>query len=267
MIKVLLTLITLLTFNCANANVRLLNVQGEPIKLDLVVGQEVQLNFENHLGSIGKPGLIANKLETQLIDSRLWIKATDVFKPIKVLIKSEKGKISIILLSAHVSKQKIQQYPLKYNIVAEKKSQSRLPKTSKKSEHNLNIKTKLSYIDLTRFAAQSLYSPIRLVKNINLVRVPINTEKTVNLFACSHNLACNGNVSATPIAAWKSSHYYISAILLKNNRKKLVVLDPRDLIGNWKSATFHFNRIGRVGSSTDTSVVYLVSSSSFEQSL
>jgi integrating conjugative element protein (TIGR03749 family) len=264
MIKVLLTLITLLTFNCANANVRLLNVQGEPIKLDLVVGQEVQLNFENHLGSIGKPGLIANKLETQLIDSRLWIKATDVFKPIKVLIKSEKGKISIILLSAHVSKQKIQQYPLKYNIVAEKK----LPlKSDKKEKLNLNIKTKLSYIDLTRFAAQSLYSPTRLVKNINLVRVPINTEKVVNLFACSHNLACNGNVSATPIAAWKSSHYYISAILLKNNRKKLVVLDPRDLIGNWKSATFHFNRLGRAGSSTDTSVVYLISLSLFEQSL
>jgi nitrate reductase alpha subunit len=47
----------------------------------------------------------------------------------------------------------------------------------------------------------------------------------------------------------------------------VINLDPRDLLGKWKSATFHFNRLGRTGSLTDTSVVYLISSSPFEQSL
>jgi hypothetical protein len=97
--------------------------------------------------------------------------------------------------------------------------------------------------------------------------VPINANKLITLFACSKNLACNGNVSALPLASWKSSHYYISAVLLKNITKQQIVLDPRDLLGKWKSATFHFNRLGRTGSLTDTSVVYLISSSPFEQSL
>jgi hypothetical protein len=55
----------------------------------------------------------------------------------------------------------------------------------------------------------------------------------------------NGNVSALPLASWKSSHYYISAVLLKNTTKQQIVLDPRDLLGKWKSTPFHFNRLGR----------------------
>jgi integrating conjugative element protein (TIGR03749 family) len=123
------------------------------------------------------------------------------------------------------------------------------------------------FIALTRFVAQSFYAPKRLIKKIDVVRVPINTKQLITLFACSKNLACNGNVSASPLASWKSSHYYISAVLLKNTTRQQIVLDPRDLLGEWKSATFHFNRLGRTGSPTDTTVVYLISLSPFEQSL
>jgi hypothetical protein len=34
-------------------------------------------------------------------------------------------------------------------------------------------------------------------------------------------------------------------VLLKNTTKQQIVLDPRDLLGKWKSTTFHFNRLGR----------------------
>ncbi len=263
-IKLLIVLFALFNLTSANAELRLLNFSGEPIKLTLLVGQEVQLNFEKPLGSIGTPDAIKDKLKTQLIDSRLWIKATKTFKPIRVLVKNSKGKISIFLLSAISHTKKIQQYPIKYNVIAERRQ-------AHKDGNQTHAKTKLknlSYVDLTRFAAQTFYAPKRLIKKTNVVRVAINIKQPITLFTCSKNLACNGNVSAHPLASWRSSHNtYISAILLKNTTNRQIVLDPRDLLGNWKSATFHFNRLGRTGEPTDTSVVYLISASPFEQSL
>ena len=277
MIKLLIVLITLLNLSSVNAELRLLSFPGETIKLMLDVDQEVQLNFEKPLSSIGIPTDIKNNIKTQLIDSRIWIKATKAFKPTRVLVKSLKGEISVFSLSATPNQQKAQEYPIKYNIVSERrqayKSSSSGSDSSSNNKKNTNTntntatKTGENYIALTRFVAQSFYAPKRLIKKIDVVRVPINTKQLITLFACSKNLACNGNVSASPLASWKSSHYYISAVLLKNTTRQQIVLDPRDLLGEWKSATFHFNRLGRTGSPTDTTVVYLISLSPFEQSL
>ena len=248
-----------------NTNIRLLNIAGEPIKLALVVGQEVQLTFEQPLGRLGTPGSIKDKLQTQLIDQRLWLKATKTFKPTRLLVRSEQGELSVFLLSASATaaEQTIQAYPIKYTIITEAK----LPDQNNSHQQNPNTKPALSYVDLTRFAAQSLYAPKRLIKNINLIRIPINTKQAVRLFTCSTALTCNGNVLAHPIATWQSPRFYISAVLLKNTTQQQIVLDPRDLLGTWKAATFHFNRLGKANSPEDTSVVYLVSSSPFEHSL
>ena len=277
MIKLLIVLITLLSLSSVNAELRLLSFPGETIKLMLDVDQEVQLNFEKPLSSIGIPTDIKNNIKTQLIDSRIWIKATKAFKPTRVLVKSLKGEISVFSLSATPNQQKAQEYPIKYNIVSERRqaykssssgsSSSGSDSSNNKKNTNTATKTGENYIALTRFVAQSFYAPKRLIKKIDVVRVPINTKQLITLFACSKNLACNGNVSASPLASWKSSHYYISAVLLKNTTRQQIVLDPRDLLGEWKSATFHFNRLGRTGSPTDTTVVYLISLSPFEQSL
>jgi integrating conjugative element protein (TIGR03749 family) len=252
-----------------NTNIRLLNIAGEPIKLALSVGQEVQLNFEQPLGRLGTPQSIKNKLQTQLIDQRLWLKASKAFKPVRILVRSETGELSVFLLSANVGQQTIQAYPIKYNVITEAKlpNQSNSKSNSSNNQQNSSIKPALNYVDLTRFVAQSLYAPKRLLEKINLIRIPINTKKAVRLFTCSTALACNGNVLAHPIAAWQSPHLYISAVLLKNTTQQQIVLDPRDLLGQWKAATFHFNRLGKANSPEDTSVVYLVSLSPFEQSL
>jgi hypothetical protein len=120
-IKLLIVLITLLSLSSVNAELRLLSFPGETIKLMLDVDQEVQLNFEKPLSSIGIPTDIKNNIKTQLIDSRIWIKATKAFKPTRVLVKSLKGEISVFSLSASPNQQKAQEYPIKYNIVSERR--------------------------------------------------------------------------------------------------------------------------------------------------
>lgn len=257
-----------------NPNVRLFNISGEPIKLTLVVDQEVQLNFDNHLASLGTPIAIKDKIKTQMIDTRLWLKAIKAFKPTRLLVRNHRGEIGVFLLSANVSEQKVQPYPIKYTIINAAKppnptnSLGNHTNTQQSNQQNPNIKPRLSYIDLTRFVAQTLYAPKRLIEKINLIRLPINTQKAVRLFTCSSALACNGNVLAHPIASWRATSYlYISAVMLKNTTKQVVVLDPRDLLGKWQAATFQFNRLGRANSPEDSSVVYLISVMPFEQSL
>jgi hypothetical protein len=65
-IKLLIVLITLLSLSSVNAELRLLSFPGETIKLMLDVDQEVQLNFEKPLSSIGIPTDIKNNIKTQL---------------------------------------------------------------------------------------------------------------------------------------------------------------------------------------------------------
>lgn len=261
--SLLIILISSLNNVNATASMRLLNVTGEPIKLELKVNQEAQLAFEYILGDIGIPDGIKDVLEVQSIDSRLWLKAKTDFKPVRFLIKDQIGNISILLLSAKQSASLVTTVqPIKYNVVTELKQKVSIAA-------HLNAKSKqqsLNYVDLTRFAAQTFYAPKRLVNKVNVIRKPIDT-KSVSLFACSLHLSCNGNVLANPVATWHSKRYYITAVMLKNKTNRKIILDPRDLIGRWKSATFQFNSIGRAGTNTDTSMVYLVSLLPFEQSL
>jgi hypothetical protein len=112
MIRLLIVLMVLLNLTSVNAELRLLSFPGETIKLQLDVDQEVQLNFEKPLSSIGIPDEIKNNIKTQLIDSRIWIKATKAFKPTRVLIKSVKGEISVFSLSSIPKQQKTQEYPI-----------------------------------------------------------------------------------------------------------------------------------------------------------
>jgi hypothetical protein len=51
--------------------------------------------------------------------------------------------------------------------------------------------------------------------------LPINTNKLITLFSCSKNLACNGNVSALPLASWK---YYSKAF-----QNSIAPLDPHQV--------------------------------------
>lgn len=244
------------------ADIRLLNTVGDPVILPLVVGQEIQLTFESNLGDIGTPDSIKDKIHIQSIDSRMWIKATTEFKPVRLLVKDKDGRISIFLLSANLLSvgDKISDKTIQYNVVTQQL------KTRKKTKPDTDS-TRLSYVDLTRFVAQTLYAPKRLIKSIGIIRIPLHTKETINLFVCSYSAACNGNVVAKPIATWRSKYYYVTAINLVNQTKKTIILDPRDLLGNWQSATFQFNKLGSNGQPTDTSVAYLVSLLPFEQSL
>ena len=113
---------------------------------------------------------------------------------------------------------------------------------------------------MTRYVAQQLYAPTRLIpRQPGVVAMPVNAEPV--------DLVYGGKIEAVPVAAWKAGLQYLTAVKLTNRTRKAVVLDPRELRGAWLAATFQHNRLLPAGSEADTTAVYLVSDRPFDVAL
>lgn len=120
--------------------------------------------------------------------------------------------------------------------------------------------TSYGYATLTRFAAQQLYAPARLLRELpGVVRVPVSREAVA--------LVRGDEVEAIPLIAWRSGDRYLTAVTLRNKTARPLVLDPRTLRGAWLAATFQHNRLLRAGDEADRTVVYLISARPFAASL
>jgi integrating conjugative element protein (TIGR03749 family) len=117
------------------------------------------------------------------------------------------------------------------------------------------------YATLTRFAAQQLYAPERLLTGLPGVhRTPI-PRKPVPLVR-------GGALEAIPAAAWRAdSGLYVTAVKLVNRSPRHVVTDPRALRGRWLTATFQHARLAPAGDEADTTCLYLLSARPFQDSL
>jgi integrating conjugative element protein (TIGR03749 family) len=106
---------------------------------------------------------------------------------------------------------------------------------------------------LTRYAAQSLYAPMRTVESLPGVhRVPLKLRTELPTLLPSEN------VSSTPIAAWRLGDYWVTAVKLRNRGTATVQLDPRQLQAKLFAATFQHAFLGPVGSAEDTTIAYLI---------
>lgn len=122
----------------------------------------------------------------------------------------------------------------------------------------------LDYVSLTRYAIAQLYAPTRLLTDsTTITRFPMQTTHVVPLFY-------DGSVSSMPLASWRSSNNYVTALLIKNRLNQSLRLDPRLLCGNWKAATF-FPQETLAPKSTpinkDTSTLFVVSDRPFSEAM
>jgi len=106
---------------------------------------------------------------------------------------------------------------------------------------------------LTRFAAQSLYAPLRTIEPVSGIR-RVSLRRDINLETLLPTLP----VHATPLAAWRLEDQWVTAVRLTNISDDEVTLDPRVLQGDFLTATFQHHVLGARGTPEDTTVVYLV---------
>lgn len=116
-----------------------------------------------------------------------------------------------------------------------------------------NPEPAVGMIELTRYAAQVLYAPSRLIPTYAGVRQePVDRKPVVGLYR-------GGEVETAPLGAWSSGALHVTAIRFTNRATHPVELDMERLRGRWIAATPQHWRLLPKGSEADTTAVYLIS--------
>ena len=192
-------------------------------------------------------------LRTQSINGTVYLLANGPFDATRVMARSIDGG-QIFLFDVSASKDGGQTHPVQVYV---KTSGEGHTETMESSVASQDAASQYSYVALTRFAAQQLYAPARLVQDRpGIVRVPVMREPV--------SLMYGGAVDATPLVAWRAGGLYVTAVKLTNRTDQPQTLDPRNLRGSWLTATFQHNRLLAAGSEADTTAVYLISARPFE---
>ncbi|EGA8084828.1 TIGR03749 family integrating conjugative element protein, partial [Salmonella enterica] len=106
---------------------------------------------------------------------------------------------------------------------------------------------------LTRYAAQTLYAPLRTVEPVaGIHALPLRLPARLTALYPAAPL------EMTPLAAWALGEYSVVALKVRNPRSQKIVLDPRVLSGQFISATFQHRWLGEAGRPEDTTTLYLV---------
>ena len=116
-------------------------------------------------------------------------------------------------------------------------------------------------VALTRFAAQQLYAPQRVLREQpEIRRVPMGIAASISLYR-------DPQVIAEPLGSWQGGGLYVTAVKLTNLRATRVSLDPRRLRGHFIAATFQHNTLGPAHARSDTTCAYLVTDRPFIASI
>jgi len=220
--------------------------QKVPIAVQLTVGEERLVHFPGPV-SVGVPATLDASLRTQTVNGTVYWRAAAPFATTRVAIRElDSGRMVLIDLQASFAPS--DNVPIRVMLDKPTSGEKGAEATPGPLQHD--------YVHLTRFAAQQLYAPARLVSALpGVVRVPLQQEAVP--------LVRGGAVEASPLIAWRAGAHYVTAVKLVNRSTDPQVLDPRALRGQWLSATFQHARLLPVGDEADTTVVYLVSAQPF----
>lgn len=224
-----------------------------PIALSLPVGQERIVTFPADV-RVGVPPQLGDALRTQSVAGTLYWLARKPFPATRVQIQEvDSGRIYLLDLRADSDATNTAPVEIIVRPSTTKDSDG-VPPATRDAEQ-------VDYVTLTRYAAQQMYAPKRLLRDPpSVYRAPLRIKHAVPLVR-------GGAIEATPLATWRGDGLYVTAVKLRNITHAPVVLDPRDLRGQWLAATLQHARLLPAGDEVDTTCVYLISTRPFEESL
>ena len=237
--------------------------EKRPIKVHIQTGQERIIHFPDEV-RYWLPDTIKFKVSVIAANGVLYIKALDDFSSTRIRVQSLSDK-QVYLLDISASD-------------AETVSDELIVMTQG-SVHNLSEENPSSQIAedwrirLTRYAAQQLYAPERLLGgDAAIKRIPLKLSEPVSLIR-------GGLLEAEAIASWQGNGLTVTAVRLRNVSSQslrllfepsdsLQALDMSELIrGDWLTATLQHDFLGPIGNKNDTTTLYMVSNRNFIESL
>jgi integrating conjugative element protein (TIGR03749 family) len=240
--------------------------RGTPIRVNLPLNSEHIIRFPGatalRSGLLGGP---VPGLRVQVLDDHIYLLAKEPFAATRMIVQTGSGPA--VLLDLAADERFPSTAPLDILTAAPSGSDTAdggwQPDGAATQE--TARPTPVGYVSLIRHAAQSLYAPPRLIpRGSAIVQAPLPNRGPVALMRGLRLLA-------TPVASWRTEGpqgpLWVTGVKLRNLSRQPVVLDPRDLRGQWRAASFQHARLGAFGDETDTTTVYLISDHRFAKAV
>lgn len=228
-----------------------------PLAVPLIVGQE-RVVFLDRDVRVGVPAAIADHLRVQSADGAIYLRASAPIEPTRLQLQDvNNGALILLDVAAHPAAPKdVPLEPLRIVLDATpsgKPAQTPTHDDDDADNDTPKVPDTPAPVLLTRYAAQSLYAPLRTIEPVDGV-APVPIDRTLRLDTLLPTLP----IRATVWAAWRLDDAWITAVRLTNTSSQPLDLDPRALQGDFVAATFQHPDLGPAGDDTDTTIVYLV---------
>lgn len=249
--------------------VELVRWERIPLPVTLHVGEERIVFVEKNV-RVGFPPALNGKLRVQSTGGAVYLRAESAFEQTRLQLQDvETGEMLLLDVSTTAGKGTLEPLRVVYSgeVTRQDSAQSAgrsgapVAADAAGSEGDGSARTKPQKprhnaplpVVLTRYAAQSLYAPLRTVEAAPGVQsVPLPLPATLTTLYPSEP------VTVKPLAGWRASGYSVVALKVTNQSAGKVVLDPRRLQGTFVTATFQHRWLGGKGTPEDTTTLYLV---------
>lgn len=238
--------------------VEILRWQRIPLSVPLVVGQERVILLDRNV-RVGVPASLGERLRVQTAGGAIYLRANSPIEPTRLQLQNAEDG-ALIMLDIATLPDGADRPPLEpiRIIDGERPSIRNDVHDGYAKKHPTEGTSRPTHVTpvavaLTRYAAQSLYAPLRTVEPVSGI-APVSVSRNLALDTLLPTLP----VHARALAAWRLDDRWITAIKLTNTTDRWLTLDPRALQGNFVAATFQHSELGPAGNSTDTTVLYLI---------
>ncbi|UNE43311.1 TIGR03749 family integrating conjugative element protein [Serratia ureilytica] len=236
-----------------------------PLQIPLAVGKERVLFADKNV-RVGFPPALNGKLRVQSSGGAVYLKADAAFPPTRLQLQDvENGEVILLDVTAS-DKGSAEPVRIVYSGDVTSVSNSNdspaasggTNATPGADDGTQAKRKKIRYnaplpVVLTRFAAQSLYGPVRTVEAVPGIH-PVNPHLPKRITT----LYPSEPVAITPLGGWGIGSRNVVALKVQNTASRKITLDPRVLQGQFVTATFQHRYLGPAGTPEDTTTLYLV---------
>jgi len=223
-----------------------------PVQLLLNPERERLVQFP-FVASIDVPAGLQSLLEIQIIEDTAYLTANAPFPRTRLYAQAIDGSATVPLDIE--SLEGVQVTPmLRVHLPGDAAGER-----DERAESRRNDEPAVDMIQLTRYVAQMLYAPARLLPALPGVRQePVDQSPMVGLYR-------GGEIETAPLGAWSSGPLHVTAVRFTNRTGRAIELelDMRWLRGQWIAATPQHWHLSPHGSDADTTAIYLVSDRPF----
>ncbi|MFC4160709.1 TIGR03749 family integrating conjugative element protein [Chitinimonas lacunae] len=227
-----------------------------PVAVSLHVGQERVVFVDSNV-RVGVPAALGNRLRVQSAAGAIYLLASGPIASSRLQVQDvETGALILLDITAMPAKDgqaALEPVRIVQGDAAPTAEEDPVQSVDgERSQPMRRAETPVAVV-LTRYAAQSLYAPLRTVEPVaGIQRVNLRRDLALD------RLLPTLSIRAHTLAAWQLDDHWVTAIQLTNTSTRWLVLDPRVLQGHFIAATFQHPDLGPVGQSTDTTVLYLI---------